>query len=60
MTVKVDEKKCIGCGLCESICPNVFTLKDGKSKVKDKEGDKRFNCAKEAAESCPVSAISIS
>jgi ferredoxin len=54
--VKVDSEKCIGCGLCASICKEVFVMnKDGKAEVK---AQKKLPCVKEAAESCPVSAIS--
>ena len=52
---KVDSKKCIGCGLCASICPSVFEIKDGKAKVKSQEQEK---CVQEAISSCPVKAIS--
>jgi ferredoxin len=56
VAIKVDKGKCIGCGLCASICPQTFEIgKDGKSSVKKNwKGD----CYKESAESCPVSAIS--
>lgn len=57
MKVNVDRKKCIGCGACAALCPAVFEMKDGKSNVKQAETDK--TCAKDAAETCPVSAISI-
>ena len=54
--IKVDKEKCIGCGLCASICEEVFEIaKDGKSKVKSQ---KDLPCVKEAIESCPVEAIS--
>jgi ferredoxin len=53
--VKVDKKKCIGCGLCVSICEEVFKLdNDGKAEVK---AQKKLPCVKEAKDSCPVSAI---
>jgi ferredoxin len=55
--VSVDQKKCIGCGACEAVCSEVFELKDGKSYAKVKETDKK--CAKEAAEACPVQAITV-
>ena len=56
MTIKVDKKKCIGCGLCASICDEVFQMdKDGKAKVK---AQKKLPCVKEAISSCPVEAIS--
>jgi len=58
MKVKVDTEKCIGCGACVSLCPDVFELRDGKAVVKEAETDKE--CAKEGAESCPVQAIKVS
>lgn len=51
----VDKNKCIGCGLCASICSEVFEMKDGKAEVKE---DKDLPCVKEAVSSCPVEAIS--
>ena len=54
MVVKVDQKKCIGCGACVSVCPKGFVMKGGKSQVKDPKAD----CIDEAIETCPVSAIS--
>ncbi|HTY44054.1 MAG TPA: ferredoxin [Patescibacteria group bacterium] len=54
--VKVDKEKCIGCGLCSSLCPEVFEMqKDGKAGVK---AQKKLPCVKDAIESCPVNAIS--
>ena len=52
--VKVDEEKCIGCGACESVCPEGFEMKDTKAVVKDPKA----KCIKEAIESCPTDAIS--
>jgi ferredoxin len=57
VSVKVDKKKCIGCGLCESMCPEVFKLgSDGKSLVKNPKGKCNL---KEVADSCPVQAITV-
>jgi len=57
--IKIDKKKCIGCGACVSICSKSFELVDGKAKVKNPEV-KEITCEKEAEESCPVKAIKIS
>ena len=54
--VKIDKTKCIGCGTCQSICPEVFEIGDnGKAKVISQT---KSPCIKEAIESCPVEAIS--
>ncbi len=51
--VKIDKDKCIGCGVCVSICSDGFEMIDNKSHVKNPNA----SCVKEAASSCPVSAI---
>lgn len=58
MKIKIDKEKCLGCGVCINLCPEVFELKDGKSKIKEKvDLEKNKDCIKEAIDSCPVSAI---
>lgn len=52
----IDREKCIGCGACVSVCDN-FELKEGKAAVKDKKS--KDKCNKEAADICPVKAITI-
>jgi ferredoxin len=54
---KVNEELCIGCGTCESLCPNVFKIEDGKSKVVTEDCGE-CNC-QEVVDSCPVGAISL-
>ncbi|MCD6194972.1 ferredoxin [bacterium] len=60
MKVKVNEQSCIGCGLCISICSDVFELEGGKSKIKkDFDPEANKECIKEAAANCPTQAISV-
>ena len=56
--IKVDSKKCIGCGSCESVCPKSFEIKDGISIPKKNEVDK-ISCEVDAEGICPVQAIKI-
>lgn len=58
MKVNVNED-CIGCGLCESMCPQVFQLNaDNVSEVVSSDEDFRDQ-AEEAAIACPVNAIEV-
>ncbi|KZL90009.1 ferredoxin [Clostridium magnum] len=61
MKAVVDQETCIGCGLCPSICPEVFQMNDdGKAEeVVDEVSGELVDSAKEAADSCPVNAISV-
>jgi ferredoxin len=60
MAVQVDVDLCTGCGLCEETCAAVFKLDEdeGVCKVLNAapEGED-LECAKQAAEECPVEAI---
>lgn len=47
---------CIACGACESICDAVFSIED-KAVVNESAVTANMDGVKEAAESCPVSAI---
>ena len=51
--VKVDREKCIGCGVCVSVCPEGFEIVEGKSRVKNENA----KCIAEAAAKCPMKAI---
>ena len=50
---------CIGCGLCASTCPEVFSMgDDGLAKAIETEvPDTCADSASEAKDGCPVSAI---
>ena len=40
MKVTVDVDACIGCGVCESVCPDVFKINDeGKAEVLTETSD---------------------
>ena len=61
MKAVVDKDLCIGCGLCPSICAEVFEMgDDGLSHViVDTVPEDVEDAAQDAAESCPVDAIVI-
>ncbi len=61
MTAVVDPDKCIGCGLCPQICPQVFKMNGDKAiaYTNPVPADLEESC-KEAAEGCPVFAIEVS
>lgn len=52
-------ERCISCGLCTSICPEVFSMSDkGVAVATDFAVDNyEVEQAEEAKESCPVDAI---
>ena len=58
MNVKVEDS-CIACGACESICDAVFTVED-KAVVNDSAVAGNEDGVQEAADACPVQAISVS
>lgn len=61
MNAIVSKDTCIGCGLCPTICPDVFEMQDdGKAGVVvDKVPQSSEHDAKEAENNCPVNAISV-
>lgn len=60
MRVKVNRELCIGCGVCTSLCPTVFTLdEEGKSKVINESGCGSECDCEAAASSCPTGAITV-
>ena len=61
MKAKVDENTCIGCGLCESTCPEVFKMNDDNiaEVIVDQVPVEAEASCREAAENCPADAISL-
>ena len=69
MRVSINREGCIGCGVCEATCPDVFKLiEDGKSGIIEKyrkngpgEGEVTNDlavCVENAKALCPVDVIS--
>ena len=55
---KVDQDKCLRCGMCTGICPDVFSFDDeGNIKVNNDIIEENIEAVNEAMNSCPVSAI---
>lgn len=68
MKIVHEIEKCIGCGLCESLCPKFWKMADdGKAHLKNskknpKTGNEELeleeiDCNQAAADSCPVQCI---
>ena len=51
--------ECTGCGVCETIAPDVFVVEDEKAVVNAAEIAGNEDEIKEAAEECPDEAIKI-
>ncbi|MDD5627310.1 MAG: ferredoxin [Patescibacteria group bacterium] len=61
MKITLDQEKCIGCGTCAAMCPEIFVMDNETSKAKVIKNDGCATCdAAETAKSCPVEAIIIS
>jgi len=56
-TIKLNPEICIGCGVCETVCPHgVFESNSKKARLADP--DRCMECGA-CALNCPVSAISV-
>ena len=57
VTLKLDEEKCVGCGMCLSVCPHAV-LRSSNGKVEIRDRDACMECGA-CAQNCPVEAISV-
>lgn len=57
MKISIEEEKCIGCGVCQSLCQECFRLDGDIAKVVKEECQE---CdLEEVANSCPTGAINV-
>lgn len=57
VTLQLDVDKCIGCGMCPTVCPHgVFVMAEGKAAITDR--DRCIECGA-CARNCPVEAIAV-
>jgi len=57
VSLKLNEEKCTGCGMCANVCPHeVFEIKNGKAHMTDR--DSCMECGA-CARNCPFKAISV-
>ncbi|MEK7804351.1 MAG: ferredoxin [Planctomycetota bacterium] len=60
MRAKVDADSCTGCELCTQTCPEIYDMKGDVAVAKDIDVPSKYEDAcRQAAEECPVEAISI-
>lgn len=60
MQAEIDREGCIGCGLCPSVCPEVFRMADdGRAEVYAEVTAPTAPVAEKAADECPVSVITV-
>jgi ferredoxin len=56
-TLQLDTDRCIGCGLCPTVCPHAVFVLEGK-KARIIERDRCMECGA-CARNCPVVALSV-
>ena len=51
------EEDCISCGVCESLCPEVFLIEDISTVIEGVDYSEYEDAIRESADSCPVEVI---
>jgi ferredoxin len=56
-TLQLDTEACVGCGMCENVCPHaVFQMKGKKAAIEDRNGCMECGAC---AQNCPTAAIRV-
>ena len=57
VTLALDAEVCVGCGMCETVCPHtVFLIKGKKAEIEDPDGCMECGAC---AQNCPTRAIRV-
>ncbi len=59
MTVTIDAARCVACGMCAYAAPEVFRIAEKASTVIRQPEKAQFSRVRDAANGCPVNAITI-
>lgn len=58
VTLKLNEEKCVGCGMCIDVCPHAVFTMNGAKKVRIQNRDACIECGA-CSMNCPAEAISV-
>lgn len=57
VTLELDREKCIGCGMCVTVCPHaVLAMNDGHAQIEKR--DACMECGA-CAQNCPTDAVTV-
>jgi len=58
VTLKLDEEKCIGCGMCVEVCPHAVMSMNGDGRAWIQDRDACMECGA-CSRNCPTEALSV-